>query len=235
MEIIHKIPILTTFLSCIFFYQIFSRWIEKKSSLHLLWWSLGVLVYGLGTYAESKVGLYGWDEVSFKIWYIFGAIYGGAVLAQGTVYLFYSRKTAHILTIIFLIVSLSASFLTIFSPIDYNAVELYRLTGKVLQWQFIRAFTPIINVYALIFLVGGAFYSAWKYIKKSGSKYRVLSNIYIAVGGLLPGIGGTFTKFGYTEVLYVTEFLGLCLIYYGYLQTRKEAALLNTLASEKSN
>ena len=38
----------------------------------------------------------------------------------------------------------------------------------------------------------------------------------IAVGALLPGIGGAFTRFGYVEVLYVTELLGLTLIYAGY-------------------
>jgi hypothetical protein len=40
--------------------------------------------------------------------------------------------------------------------------------------------------------------------------------VYVAVGAILPGIGGTFTRFGYTEVLYVTELLGLLLIFAGY-------------------
>ena len=29
-------------------------------------------------------------------------------------------------------------------------------------------------------------------------------------------IGGAFTRFGFTEVLYVTEFIGLALIFLGY-------------------
>jgi hypothetical protein len=40
--------------------------------------------------------------------------------------------------------------------------------------------------------------------------------VCIAVGALLPGIGGTFTRFGRTEVLYVTEFIGLSMIIVGY-------------------
>jgi hypothetical protein len=43
-----------------------------------------------------------------------------------------------------------------------------------------------------------------------------MGNVAIALGGLLPGIGGTFTRFGYVEVLYVTELAGLLLIYLGY-------------------
>jgi hypothetical protein len=34
---------------------------------------------------------------------------------------------------------------------------------------------------------------------------RVIANVLIAIGAILPGIGGTATRMGYTEVLYVTE------------------------------
>jgi hypothetical protein len=33
---------------------------------------------------------------------------------------------------------------------------------------------------------------------------------------LLPGIGGSATRFGYTEVLYVTELIGMLLTWTGY-------------------
>ena len=46
--------------------------------------------------------------------------------------------------------------------------------------------------------------------------HRFIGNVCIAVGGILPGIGGAFTRFGHTEVLYVTELLGLLFIYAGY-------------------
>ena len=85
--------------------------------------------------------------------------------------------------------------------------------------------TPIINLYAFAFLVGGAFYSAWIYSKDRQYKARMWGNIFIAVGGLLPGIGGSFTKFGFTEVLYVTELLGIVLIYLGYRTIRNDRTL----------
>jgi hypothetical protein len=43
-----------------------------------------------------------------------------------------------------------------------------------------------------------------------------VGNVFIAIGAILPGIGGTFTRFGHVEVLYVTEFVGLLFIYMGY-------------------
>ncbi|MDX1579642.1 MAG: hypothetical protein R3266_14245, partial [Gemmatimonadota bacterium] len=45
---------------------------------------------------------------------------------------------------------------------------------------------------------------------------RAIGNAYIAVGAILPGIGGSFTRFGHVEVLYVTELVGLILIWIGY-------------------
>jgi hypothetical protein len=68
----------------------------------------------------------------------------------------------------------------------------------------------------MVFLVGGAAWSAIQYARKKDSANRVLGNWLIAIGALLPGIGGGFTRFGYVEVLFVTEFIGILLIWAGY-------------------
>ena len=47
----------------------------------------------------------------------------------------------------------------------------------------------------------------------------------IAIGALLPGIGGPFTRFGHTEVLYVTELIGLLFIYAGFRFNTAPAAI----------
>ena len=75
---------------------------------------------------------------------------------------------------------------------------------------------PFINLYAVTFLVGGAIYSALKYRKMPDMSHRVIGNWLIALGAILPGIGGSFTRFGHVEVLYVTELVGIVLIYFGF-------------------
>src|SRR4029078_6223992 len=111
----------------------------------------------------------------------------------------------------------------ILSPVNTSLVENNRLTGKILEWKFVRLMTPFINLYAFIFLVGGAVYSAFKYAKNVQFKKRFTGNLLIAIGGLLPGIGGSFTKFGYVEVLFVTEIIGLVFIYLGYKVIRNDS------------
>ena len=208
-------PILTTLFSIYFFNEIFNHYIKKRTK-YLLWWAIGVLTFGLGTLAESINVLIGWSEVNLKYWYIVGALLGGFPLAQGSVYLLMNRKFANITTVLFINLILIASVFIVLSPIELPDSFDGKLTGKVFGWTWVRYFSPLINLYAFIFLVGGAIYSAIKYYKMGIKEAPFRGNIFIAIGGLLPGIGGSFTRAGYVEVLYITEFLGLLLIYYGY-------------------
>lgn len=224
MEIISKIPIVTTVFAAVFFFELRRHWLDKNRPAYLFWWTTGILCYGLGTLTESIVGIWGWSEPVFKAWYILGALLGGFPLAQGSVYLFLKARTATVLMWIVVTIVGITSAGVILSPVNYDLVETSRLTGKVLVWKEIRLATPLVNLYAFVFLVGGAAYSAYRYAQDKYSAVRMWGNICIAVGGLLPGIGGSFTKFGYTEVLYVTELTGIILIYAGYRLMRKNVS-----------
>ena len=225
IELIHKVPIVTTLFSAYFFVVLYNHWNVKGRPSYLFWWTLGVLFYGLGTLTESLVGLFNWSEPVFKAWYILGALLGGFPLAQGSVYLMFSKRTGDIMGGIVVLVIIVTSILIILSPVHYELVEPTRLTGHVLAWSKLRLVTPFVNIYAFIFLVGGALYSAWRYGKDKVYRNRFLGNLFIACGGLLPGIGGSFTKFGYTEVLYITELMGLSLIYLGYVTIKRDSTL----------
>jgi hypothetical protein len=218
-EAIHYLPIGTTILSAIFCTILLKRYFAKGTALHLLWWGLGVMAYGIGTALESSVTLFGNTVWLTKSWYIAGALLGGYPLAQGSAYLLASRKTADRLTWITLPFIGLVALLVILSPIVPDALEPYRPTGSIIAWTWVRALTPFINLYAVFFLVGGAIYSAWRYMKSDdeGHGQRAIGNVFIAMGGILPGIGGTLAKTGVIEALYVGEFAGLILIWIGFV------------------
>jgi hypothetical protein len=215
-NITHYIPILSTVAAFWFAAALYRHWRKKPSARYLLWWFIGVMLYGVGTLTESLTALLGWNIVIFKAWYISGALLGAFPLAQGTVYLLLKKRAADILAVVMSLYVAVAGVLVMLSPVNMDLVEPTRLTGKVLAWGWTRLFSPLPNTYALIFLVGGAVWSAVEYFRKIGPGNRVLGNILIAVGALLPGIGGSFTRLGYTEVLYVTEIFGILLIWGGY-------------------
>jgi hypothetical protein len=212
---IDYIPIITTLFSIYFTIEIYKHYKFRKTP-YLLWWTLGVITFGLGTLSESVHALFGWDLINLKFWYIIGALLGGFPLAQGSVYLLMNRRFANISSIVVLTLVVIASVFVILTPISIPEGFDYRLTGAVFSWEWVRFFSPIINIYAFLFLVGGAVYSAIRYYKLGQREAPFRGNIYIAIGGLLPGIGGSFTRMGYVEMLFITELLGLLLIYVGY-------------------
>ena len=218
---ISYIPVLTTLLSAFFLSRIVPHY-RLKGSPYLLWWTLGVLTFGMGTLTESINAIFGWSEWNTKVWYIVGALLGGYPLAQGTIYLLMNKRFADISACVCTAVIAIAAVCVLSLPIDIPAGFDHRLTGRVFAWQWVRGFSPLLNLYAFVFLFGGAVYSAFQYFLRDEGRVRFLGNILIAIGALLPGIGGTFTRFGYVEVLYITELIGLTLIYFGYDLMRKD-------------
>lgn len=215
-NITHYIPILTTLVSFAFTAALYRHWQRKPETKYLMWWTLGVFCFGVGTLTEAINVLFGWSVINLKAWYIAGALLGAFPLAQGTVYLLLKKRIADVLAWFFVVYIAVAAIAIILSPVDLSLVDPTRLTGKVMTWTWARLFSILPNTYSLIFLVGGAAWSAIQYARKSDSGNRALGNWLIAIGALLPGIGGSFTRLGYVEVLFVTEFIGILLIWAGY-------------------
>jgi hypothetical protein len=215
-NVLHYLPVLSTLVAVGFTRVLWLHWRRNPSARYVLWWMIGVALYGVGTFTEALTAIFGWQEPVFRAWYVAGALLGGAPLAQGTVYLLLKKRTADRLVVVLLTYVAMASAFVIASPILTDLVEPNRLSGEVLGWQWVRLFSPLVNLYAVIFLVGGAAWSAFRYRKVEGASSRVRGNFLIAAGAILPGIGGGFARAGMVEVLYVGEILGLILIWAGY-------------------
>lgn len=84
-----------------------------------------------------------------------------------------------------------------------------------------RVLTPFFNVYGLFTLVGGAIYSAWIFLRKRIMPNRVMGNVLIAAGALMPGIGGLLSRFGLRGYLYLGELLGAILMFAGFMLATK--------------
>lgn len=210
------LPIVTTVVAIVFATTLFRRYDEKGGGPHLAWWGVGMVTYGVGTFTESWTTLFGWHPAVFKLWYVAGAFLGGYPLAQGSIYLLARKRFADwSASVVSSVITIAAVFVFL-SPLDLAAAEEHRLSGRALGWQWLRAISPFLNLYSLVFLAGGAAVSALRYRRDAVRRERYVGNILIAIGAILPGIGGTFTRFGAVEVLYVTELVGLVLIYLGY-------------------
>lgn len=227
-DLIHYLPIATTGLSIAFLVVLLQRGRLRNFPPHLSWWAIGVLFYGLGTAIESIITLWGNSPTLFRAWYVAGALLGGYPLGTGSAYLLCKRRTAHILTAISGTVVLALSAAVALSPVVAANLEPHRPTGAALGWVWIRACTPLVNTYAAVFLIGGALHSAVRFAFPPPGTVRdgrrALGTALIALGGLLPGIGGGLAKSGLVEALYVGEFLGLVLIWIGHARCARDGA-----------
>jgi hypothetical protein len=117
VELTRYLPVLTTVISAAFAWIILARYRLKRQSYHLLWWGIGIGIYGAGTLIESVVTLFGWQEALFKAWYIAGALLGAAPLAIGTIYLLFGRRVGHVAVVLLGTTVGITSIFVILSPV----------------------------------------------------------------------------------------------------------------------
>jgi hypothetical protein len=220
----HIIPYLSTLVTFIFVVAVFRRYPYKKGT-HLLFWGIGLIFYGLGTLTEVVLSLT-YNDVALKVWYLSGAMLTAAWLGQGTVFLLIRKRgAAPVLAGLLVIASLLAAGLILAAPIT-EAAGSYQIREPIsaqykdilVRSSWVTLLTILLNIYGTITLVGGALYSAFLFWRKKVLINRLLGNILIAGGALLPAMAGSFVKAGLVDFLYLSEFLGVVLMYTGFIQ-----------------
>jgi hypothetical protein len=221
----HYIPFLSTLVTLAFAAAVFRRYLVKRGA-HLLIWSIGLLWFGLGTLAEVILGLT-FSGLVIKLWYLSGAMLTAAWLGQGTVHLLVRKRgVAPTLTGILVAVSLLAAALVLSAPLTpaastYNVAQPISSQYKdiLTRGGLTIALTIILNIYGTLTLVGGAIYSAIIFFRKRVFANRMIGNVLIAVGALAPAMGGSFVKMGLADLLYLSELIGVVLMYIGFVKS----------------
>jgi hypothetical protein len=209
----------------IFAVAVFGRY-RRRGGTHLLLWGIGLVLYGLGTLTEVVL-IFRFSPLALKVWYLSGAMLTAAWLGQGTVHLLVRRRgVAGALTAILAVVSLAAVGLILAAPIDAAAAATYQVNQPVsAQYKeilvrngWIIFLTILLNIYGTLGLIGGALYSAFLFWRKRVLADRLIGNVLIAAGALMPAMAGSLVKAGLVDWLYLSEFVGVVLMYAGFLK-----------------
>ncbi len=215
---ISVIPLASSVISFVFAVTVLDQFFARRKSYQLVW-AIGLFMYFISTGTEFWTEAWGLNEVIYRLWYLFGAIFVAAYLGMGTLYLLTSRRVGHIIMAILLMVSFYAVFRVFTASLDLSTLQ--SLSGIAMP-QGVRLMTPLFNTFGTVALVGGAIYSAWVFWRHRFMPHRVLSNILIAVGALLIASGGiSFRAGGSVTAYYLLHLLGIIIIFIGFLRNRE--------------
>ena len=223
MNILLKaLPFISSVVSLVFAFLVFRRFLLRRG-LHLFLWAIGLVFYAVGGLCEGLYGALGWSPLVFQLWYLFGAMLVAAWLGQGTVYLWVKGRWAHVLMAVLGAASVYAAIRVFGAALDPSLMTSSvhtgsELSGRAIVTPGVRSLTPIFNSYGTLTLVGGAVWSAIQFWRKRVLPNRVVGNVLIAIGALLPAFGGTFSRFGIAGALYLSELLGVVLMFIGFLR-----------------
>jgi hypothetical protein len=249
--------IAATIVTGIFTFLVFRRW-RASPKPHLLAWSIGLLMYFLGTL--SQVVLYFvWSPFFFSLWYWCGALMVAAWLGQGSIYLLVRRgNIARNVQMALILVGIMTLPWVLFAT-PFNADAWYPgadmtvifkaecVTGPdgtqtlVRDGIFsgcssrgtVRFFSPIMNVWGTLGLVGGAIYSAVLFRRKEIMRGRLIGNLFIAAGGILPAFSGALISLGDPSYKYFGEMAGAVLIFVGFMMASSAKDQLAEAAQAK--
>ncbi len=217
------IPYLSTLITFIFVVAVYNRY-RRRGGTHLLLWAIGLFFYGLGTLSEVILSLT-FSAFVLKIWYLSGAMLTAAWLGMGTVHLLVRKgNTAKVITWVLTVISILAFIFVMLAPVISSNYNLSMPASEQYKEIFARSglmilFTILLNIYGTLTLVGGAIYSAFLFWRKKVLANRMFGNILIAAGALSPAMGGSLLKAGYTDMLYLSEFVGVILMFIGFVMS----------------
>jgi len=86
MNINVVLPSLSAILCFVFAATVADQWLRRRQPYQLVW-TIGLIWFGVAAGSEAIAGIAGWNELLYRTWYLFGAVWVAGWLGLGTVYL----------------------------------------------------------------------------------------------------------------------------------------------------
>jgi hypothetical protein len=183
-------------------------------------WTLAFAIFAVAAGSEVIGSAGHWTPALARTYYLTGAVLVVGYLALGELYLLAGRQIQRFAPGATLLVTALATTLVL------NA-SIYETKLADEGWEAIDrgpglvAMAVTINALGTIVLIGGALYSAWRFRSQGIHRHRLIGCVLIALGTFIVASGGTLTRFGHREYLYIAMAIGVVVIFAGVLETRR--------------
>lgn len=228
------ISVLDVALSGVFTLLVARQWLQRRRP-HQLLWTIALAVWTGAVLAESIAAYNGaWSPLTYRTYYLFGALMVAPWLGAGSLFLVASRRTAAGFLIAVLILSLAGGFTIITYPIDPTLLTHTDVLGfvDVSIFPFVptRLLIAIGNIAGSVAFVGSALYSVYQFRRHHVQRGRMVGVLLIGIGGLVAATTHSIGVLGGPGLFRVSELTAVVLIFAGYIistrpsrQQQKEA------------
>ena len=203
--------LLSSVIAFLFFIILFYKYMIRRDS-KFLYWSIGLLFMFFAYLINFFSLIYSWNNLLFDSYYFF-AMANVGFLGLGSVSLINKNKITMLLLTYNIIMSLIFLFAILFSKTNPNLV----LKGNFNAFPaYVSLLGALITVPGAIFLIFISLYSA---VKLKNNRNALLYNSLIALGAIIFSADGSLTLSGNVTFYYTFLFLGLVLMFTGFLNS----------------
>ena len=204
---------LSALVSAVFAVVMALRYLRRRRA-HQLAWTIGLAMFAAAAVAGALARAAGATETEYRVFYLFGAILNVAWLALGTLFLLVPHVARWVAWAV-VALTLVAAVAVFTSPVNLSAAVD---TGRGFESAPLpRILAGIGSGVGSVVLIGGALWSAWVFLRRRHEGRRALGNVIIAAGVLVAAVGGTAAFTGASGVVEWTNFVGVALIFIGFL------------------
>ena len=210
----------------------FERWLDRRRR-HELAWAISLAMFTAGSTALWYGAAAGWGALSFRLFYLFGAVLNVPFLALGTIYLLGGTRAGDRWAAVVGLGSAFAAGVVLVAPLR-RPVPAHRLPqGSDVFGALPRVLAALASGAGATVVLVGAGWSAWRLLARrdaatsaAGSPLRrgrptgrlAGGNVLIAAGTLVLGAGGLFNSvLDEMEAFAVTLLVGIALLFAGFL------------------
>jgi hypothetical protein len=200
----------------------FERWLARHRR-HDASWTVALACFAVAAFALAFGAAHGWGAVSFRVFYLFGAIVNVPVLALGTVYLLGGQRRGDVAAAAVALVCAFATGVVVAAPLK-AAIPVDRLPqGSEVFGALPRILAALCSAVPALVIFGGAVWSAARYrtsrqSSAEGARPRLWSNVLIALGTLTLSSSGVFNSvLGEMDAFAVALTIGIVILFAGFL------------------
>ncbi len=183
-------------------------------------WTIALAFVALASAALATGSSTGWDNGTFRVFYLLGAIVSVPWLALGSLYLLvpivWARRVERVL-VLFSGVAVGAMLSAPMDTVHGTAIPV----GKDVFGVLPRVLAGIGNGLGATVIIVGALISAWRYGRdrtQSGNGRRAGANLLIALGTIVLSSGGLIQGIAGKDGAFVVSLaVGISVIYAGFL------------------